>query len=105
MAYAAFKSVEPLLAEGAEPNPDDWAKALDAALRAAEGAGWQLVPKEATGLMAAWGVREFCGPERYARDHEYCDATFTERAREAYRAMLAAAPKAGGGSDEVDEPV
>lgn len=35
MAYAAFKSVEPVLAESTEPNEEDWIVALRAAIAAA----------------------------------------------------------------------
>lgn len=54
-----------------------------------------IVPREASAGMLTIGVREFVGGERYARDYEYCDATFTERAREAWREMVRSAPGMG----------
>lgn len=66
------------------------AELFDAALSALEAAGIALVPVEPTARMLRCGVREFAGAERYARDYEYCDANFTEKARAAWTAMLTA---------------
>lgn len=77
--------------------------AIKAALRASVvgaqvGAEMVLVPKEASNLTLAIMVRDYVGAERYARDHEYCDAQFMEPMRRAYCAMVAALTV---GADEV----
>jgi hypothetical protein len=68
---------------------------FDAAISALGEAGYAVVPKEPTRLMLSCGVRDYVGGERYARDHEYCDANFTDKMRAAYAAMLSASQEQG----------
>lgn len=76
---------------------EDWradARAALSALRTlAEERGYRLmVPCEATQVQATIGTREYVGADRYARDHEYCDAQIAPRVVSTYAAMLSAAP-------------
>lgn len=70
---------------------------IDAALSALEAAGYAVVPKEPTRLMLSCGVRDYVGGERYARDHEYCDANFIDKMRAAWTAMLSASQEQSDG--------
>lgn len=54
--------------------------------------GWKLVPVEPDQSMVLIATREHVGAERYARDHEYCDAQIGPKLRTVYANMLAAAP-------------